>query len=93
MNFTYLMYQAERPRTAAERRADAVRAGELAKAVSQVFRGRRDAVTAHPASSELPARPARPLRPARPALTLVREVASAPGTAHTPCACECRTAS
>jgi hypothetical protein len=90
MNFTYLMYQAERPRTAAERRADAVRAGELAKAVSQVFRGRRDAVTAHPASSELPARPA---RPARPALTLVREVASAPGTAHTPCACECRTAS
>jgi hypothetical protein len=87
MNFTYLMYQAERPRTAAERRADAVRAGELAKAVSQVFRGRRDAVTAHPASPELPA------RPARPALTLVREAASAPGTAHTPCACECRTAS
>ena len=90
MNIAYLLYQAERPRTAAERRADAVRAGELAKAVSQVFRGRRDAVTAHPASSELPARPA---RPARPALTLVREVASAPGTAHTPCACECRTAS
>jgi len=85
MNITYLMYQAERPRTAAERRADAVRAGELAKAVSQVFRGRRDAVTAHPAS---------PARPARPALTLVRDAAaSAPGTAPTPCACECRTAS
>jgi hypothetical protein len=91
MNITYLMYQAERPRTAAERRADAVRSGELAKALSQVFRGRRDAVTAHPAQS---AQPAQPARPARPALTLVREAAaSAPDTAPTPCACECRTAS
>ena len=79
MNITYLMYQAERPRTAAERRADAVRAGEFAKALSQVFRGRRDAVAA---------------RPARPALTLVRKTAvSAPETASPSCACECRTAS
>jgi hypothetical protein len=91
MNIAYLLYQAERPRTAAERRADAVRAGEFAKAVSQVFRGRRDAVTEHPAFPEHPVRPA---HPARPALTLVRDAAaSAPGTAHTPCACECRTAS
>jgi hypothetical protein len=87
MNIAYLMYQAERPRTAAERRADAARAGELAKALSQVFRGRRHALTAHPAVTTEPAR-------VRPALTLVRETAaSAPGTAHTPCACECRTAS
>jgi hypothetical protein len=79
MNITYLMYQAERPRTAAERRADAVRAGEFAKALSQVFRRRRDAVTA---------------QPARPALTLVSNTAaSAPGTAPASCACECRTAS
>jgi len=85
MNITYLMYQAERPRTAAERRADAVRTGELAKALSEVFRGRRDAVAAHPAH---------PAHPARPALTLVREAGvSAPDTAHTSCACECRTAS
>ena len=88
MNITYLMYQAERPRTAAERRADAVRTGELAKALSQVFRGRRDAVAAHPAQ------PAKPAHPARPALTLVREAAvSAPDTANPSCACECRTAS
>jgi hypothetical protein len=85
MNITYLMYQAERPRTAAERRADAVRTGELAKALSQVFRGRRDVVAA---------RPAHPAHPARPALTLVREAAvSAPETANPSCACECRTAS
>jgi hypothetical protein len=91
VNITYLMYQAERPRTAAERRADAVRAGELAKALSQVFRGRRDAVAAPPAH---PAHPAHPAPPARPALTVVRETAAtAPGTAHTSCACECRTAS
>jgi hypothetical protein len=82
MNITYLMYQAERPRTAAERRADAVRAGELAKALSQVFRGRRDAVPAHSAHS------------ARPALTLVRETAaSAPAPAPAPCSCESRAAS
>jgi hypothetical protein len=79
MNITYLMYQAERPRTAAERRADAVRSGELAKALSQVFRGRRDAAPAHSV---------------RPALTLVKETAAtAPGAAQTSCACECRTAS
>jgi hypothetical protein len=85
MNMTYLMYQAERPRTAAERRADAVRAGELAKALSQVFRGRRDAA---------PANAAHAAHPVRPALTLVKETAgSAPGTAHTPCTCERRAAS
>jgi hypothetical protein len=83
MNIGYLIYQAERPRTAAERRADDVRRGELAKALSQVLRGRRR-----------DAAPVQPVQPVRPALALVREPAvSTAGTAPTSCACECRTAS
>jgi hypothetical protein len=85
MNIAYLIYQAERPKTAAERRADAVRSGELAKAVSRVLRGRRDTG---------------PAQPVTPTLTLVRDgaasaasAASAAGPAPAPCACEGRRAS
>jgi hypothetical protein len=43
MNIAYLIYQAERPRTATEARDEAIRNGELAKALSDVLRGRRRA--------------------------------------------------
>jgi hypothetical protein len=82
MNIAYLIYQAERPRTAAEQRADAVRAGELAKAVSRVLHRRRHATEASLAS---------PAPAARPTLTLVRDSAVSP--AHATCTCEARTAS
>lgn len=85
MNIAYLIYEAERPKTAAELRAGAVRSGELAKALSRALRRRRDTGTA---------------QPVRPALALVRDsaptapsVPSAPSAAHVPCACEARTAS
>ena len=55
MNLGYLIYQAERPRTAAELRDEAVRSGELAKALSDVLHGlRRVRRPAH-------ARPAHPV--------------------------------
>jgi len=41
MNTAYLIYQAERPRTATELRDEAIRNGELAKALSGVFHIRR----------------------------------------------------
>ena len=41
MNIAYLIYQAERPRTATELRDEAIRNGELAKALSDLLHGRR----------------------------------------------------
>jgi hypothetical protein len=88
VNIAYLIYEAERPKTVAERRADAVRSGELAKAVSRVLRRRRDFG---------------PAQPVRPALALVRDsepsaasaasAPTAPSAAPVPCACGARTAS
>jgi hypothetical protein len=79
MNITYLVHQAERPRTPAERRGEAVRSGELAMALSRVLRGRRHAGGAG--------------RAARPTLTLVRKTVPAqPGPGQVPDSRECRPA-
>jgi hypothetical protein len=48
MNITTLVHQAERPRTAAQRRDEAVRSGEIAMVLSRMR-------AAAPASSVLPA--------------------------------------
>lgn len=45
MNITYLIYQAERPRNAAEQREADVQAGELAAAVARLGRSLRHAIT------------------------------------------------
>jgi hypothetical protein len=46
MNISYMLYQAERPLSAAERREANVRAGELAAAVTRLGRLLRHAATA-----------------------------------------------
>jgi hypothetical protein len=45
MNISYLIYQAERPRSAAEQREADVQAGELAAAVARLGRSLRHPVT------------------------------------------------
>jgi hypothetical protein len=45
MNISYLIYQAERPRSAAEQREADVRAGELAAAVTRLGRSLRRSAT------------------------------------------------
>ena len=45
MNITYLIYEAERPRSTAEQREADVRAGELAAAVARLGHSLRHAVT------------------------------------------------
>jgi hypothetical protein len=45
MNISYLLYQAERPRSAAEQRQADVRAGEFAAAIARAGRAGRRAVT------------------------------------------------
>lgn len=45
MNISYLIYQAERPRSVAEQREADVRAGELAAAVTRLGRSLRRSVT------------------------------------------------
>jgi hypothetical protein len=45
MNISYLIYQAERPRSAAEQRAADVRAGQLAAAVARLGRSLRHPIT------------------------------------------------
>ncbi len=37
MNLSYMIYEAERPRTRSEQRADDIRRGELAAAISRLF--------------------------------------------------------
>jgi hypothetical protein len=44
MNISYLIYQAERPKTTAERRAADARAGEMAAACARIGRSLRHAV-------------------------------------------------
>ena len=44
-NISYLLYQAERPRSAAEQREADVRTGELAAAVARLGRSLRHAIT------------------------------------------------
>jgi hypothetical protein len=65
MNLSYLIYQAERPRSAAEQRAEDARRGELAMALTRVLRGRRQV------SPTAPTVPATSAVPARPALTVL----------------------
>jgi hypothetical protein len=45
MNIAYMIYQAERPRSAAEQREADVQAGELAAAIARAGRAGRRAVT------------------------------------------------
>jgi hypothetical protein len=45
MNISYMLYQAERPRSAAEQRAADARMGELAAAVTRRGRSLRHAIT------------------------------------------------
>jgi len=45
MNISYLLYQAERPRTAAQQRETDTQAGELAAAIARRGRSARRAVT------------------------------------------------
>ena len=45
MNIAYLVYQAERPKSALERREADARAGEIAAAVARLGRSLRHAVT------------------------------------------------
>lgn len=79
MNITTLVHEAERPRTAAERRDEAVRSGELAMALSRFLHGWR----ARRATATAP----------RPALTLVRDIVPAqPDRAMVPDSRECRPA-
>jgi hypothetical protein len=47
MNISYMLYQAERTRSAAEQREIDVSAGELAAAVARLGRAGRRAVTRH----------------------------------------------
>ena len=47
MNISYLIYQAERTRSAAEQREADVRAGQLAAAIARAGRAGRRAITAH----------------------------------------------
>ena len=51
MNITYLIYEAERPRSTAEQREADVRAGEFAAAVTRIGRSLR-----HPATGKHSAR-------------------------------------
>jgi hypothetical protein len=51
MNITYLIYEAERPRSMAEQREADVRAGEFAAAVTRIGRSLR-----HPATGKQSAR-------------------------------------
>ncbi len=84
MYIAYLVHQAERPRTAVERKGEAVRTGELAMALSGVLRGRgrRRALGAGVPASPVP-----------PALKLVRETVPSPaGPASVPCQGDCRAA-
>jgi hypothetical protein len=45
MNISYMLYQAERPRSAAEQRAADAQVGELAAAVARLGRSLRHAIT------------------------------------------------
>ena len=47
MNISYLLYQAERPRSAAEQREADARAGEFAAAIARAVQAGRRAVTRH----------------------------------------------
>jgi hypothetical protein len=48
MNISYLIYQAERPRSRAEQREADARAGEMAAAAGRLRRSLRHAVTGRP---------------------------------------------
>jgi hypothetical protein len=86
MNLTYLMYQAERPRSAAEQRAEDTRRGELAMALTRVLRGRRQV-------SHAAAAPGARTVSARPALTVLSGTAATAVPAPRLAAqCETRTA-
>ena len=50
MNISYLIYEAERPRSTAEQRAADVRASEVAAAFARLGRSLRHAVTGTPAA-------------------------------------------
>lgn len=45
MNISYLIYQAERPKTEPERREEATRSGELAMALARLLPRRRSRVS------------------------------------------------
>jgi hypothetical protein len=93
MYVSYLIYQAERPRSAAERRAEDINRGELAKALSGLLRRRRRTAPAAPSAPVAPVSPVAPACADRPALTLVkRAVPSAAPAAQVPVQRDNRTA-
>lgn len=53
MNISYLLYQAERPRSATEQREADMRAGELAAAIAVIGRAVKYAITRHVAGNRL----------------------------------------
>jgi hypothetical protein len=59
MNISYLIYQAERPRSVTEQREADVRAGELAAAVARFGRSLRRSVTGNQDARREGQRPAR----------------------------------
>lgn len=58
MNISYLMYQAERPRNAAEQREADMQAGELAATVARLGRSLRHPVTGNQDARQEGQRPA-----------------------------------
>jgi hypothetical protein len=58
MNISYMLYQAERPRSAAEQREANVRMGELAAAIARLGRSLRHALTGTKAPRREGQRPA-----------------------------------
>lgn len=58
MNISYLIYQAERPRSTAEQREADVRAGELAAAFGRIGRSLRRSVTGKQEARQGDRRPA-----------------------------------
>lgn len=72
MNIAYLIYQAERPRSAAERRTEDISRGELAQMLSRVLHGRGQAA---------PVAQVAQVAPARPELTLIKGSCAGPAAA------------
>jgi hypothetical protein len=60
MNISYLVYQAERPLTAAQQREADITAGQLAAAIGRAGHSLRHAVTGNTRTKRTHRRPARP---------------------------------
>jgi hypothetical protein len=65
MHYSYMLYQAERPRTVREQREEDVRAGELAAGFARVRRGLRRGLTRGREAEPRPARASGTVDPCR----------------------------